>query len=151
MVADLATALKKARKPRATVTRIEGSRLQAKWNSLDVLKSPGFEWDGSQYPKPNEAAGPCKAELELQENALLGLAEEAPLGYCCKPELTDTFMALHDSHNIMKRTAADSEKGQYSDSEGRKNMRSLASNAEASSHLEATRSYGGRSENEAPA
>ena len=111
MDADIDTPMKKARKPRATVIRIDGSRLQAKWNSLAVLKSPGFEWDGSQYPKPNKSAGPCKAELELHADALLCLAEEAPSGYCCKPELKETFMALHDSHQIMKCTAADLEKG----------------------------------------
>ena len=102
---------KKARKQRATVTKIDGNQLQATWRPLAELKSPGFEWDGSHYPNPNKSGSPCKTELEMCADALLGLAQVAPSGYCCKPELKDTLMALHEDHAIMKATAVDLEKG----------------------------------------
>ena len=102
---------KKARKQRATVIRIDGSQLQANWKHLAQQKFPGFEWDGSHYPKPSKSGTPCKAELEMCADALLGLALVAPSGYCCKPELKDTLMQMHEDYKIMKITAEDLEKG----------------------------------------
>lgn len=90
--------LKRSR-PRTSHFAVHG--LVDKWQALVELRDPGFNWDGSSYPKGNKAVN--IDALEAYARPLQGLLEMAPSGFPSHGDLRNTLSFLQSKYGIFSR------------------------------------------------